>query len=118
MRCFILAILISSLSLVGSAQTLNQKIGKAFKELENDPNLKNGIVSLAVIDPKTGEIVFAKNEKIGLSPASTLKAITAATAYSILVSSFTYDTVLSYTGEIDQTGTLPADNIIICNCKP
>lgn len=112
MRCFILAILISSLSLVGSAQTLNQKIGKAFKELENDPNLKNGIVSLAVIDPKTGEIVFAKNEKIGLAPASTLKAITAATAYSILGSSFTYDTDLSYTGEIDENGTLHGDIIL------
>lgn len=112
MRYFLLALLFSSISLLGSAQTLTQKIEKAFKELENDPNIKNGIVSLTVMDQKTGEIVFAKSEQIGLVPASTLKTITSATAYSILGSNFTYNTDLSYTGKIDENGTLNGDVII------
>jgi D-alanyl-D-alanine carboxypeptidase/D-alanyl-D-alanine-endopeptidase (penicillin-binding protein 4) len=64
------------------------------------------------MDQKTGEIVFAKNEQIGLAPASTLKTITTATAYSILGINFTYETDLSYTGEIDKSGTLNGDIIL------
>jgi D-alanyl-D-alanine carboxypeptidase/D-alanyl-D-alanine-endopeptidase (penicillin-binding protein 4) len=107
-----LFLIFSSISFLSFAQTLNQKIEKSFKELESDPNVKNGFVSLTVMDQKTGEIVFAKNEHIGLAPASTLKTITAATAYSVLGSNFTYKTDLSYTGEIDAKGTLHGDIII------
>ncbi len=94
------------------AQTLTNKIEKSFLELENDPNIKNGIVSLTVMDASSGAILFAKGEQTGLATASTLKAITTATAYSVLGSNFTYNTDLSYTGEIDANGILKGDIIL------
>src|SRR5690554_1717142 len=95
-----------------SAQSLVKKIEKAFGELEDDSNIKNGIVSLTVMDANSGELVFAKNEQIGLATASTLKTITTIAAYSVLGRNFTYNTDLSYTGEIDANGTLKGDIIL------
>ncbi len=110
-RTFIL-FLFASLSFSLSAQTLREKIEKSYTELANDPSVRNGIVGLTVMDAESGEVLFAGNEHIGLAPASTLKTITAAAAYSILGSNFTYDTDLSYAGEIDASGTLHGDIIL------
>ena len=57
-------------------------------------------------------MVFAKNEKQGMPPASTLKTVTAATAYYTLGASHTFKTTLSYTGHIDGSGTLKGDLVI------
>lgn len=92
-----------------TAQTLAKKIEKAFIKLEDDPDIRNGIISLTVMDANSGVVLFAKNEHIGLATASTLKTITTATAYSVLGSDFTYSTDLSYTGKIDDNGTLRGD---------
>src|SRR5690606_5154029 len=69
------------------------------------------ISSLTVLNAKTGETVYAKNENVGLSPASTLKAITTATAYSVLGGNFKYETDLLYSGVI-KDGVLQG-NIIL-----
>lgn len=95
-----------------SAQNLSERIGQSFAELQNDPNIKNGIVSLTVMDSRSGEIVYAKNENIGLATASTMKTITTATAYAELGADFTYQTNLVYSGNIDENGVLHGDIII------
>ena len=61
-----------------------KNLQRSFSELENDPAIKNGIVSLSVMDANSGQVIFAKNEEIGLAPASTLKTITTITAYTVL----------------------------------
>lgn len=94
------------------AQTLTEKIARSFGDLERDPALKNAIASLTVIDANTGKLVFAKNEQIGLAPASTLKVITSITAYSVLGANFTYKTDLLYSGEIDSKGILHGDVLL------
>ena len=82
-------------------QTISSKLATAFKQFENDPQLKHAISSLHVIDAKTGKIVFSKNAQIGLVPASTQKVITAATAFELLGKDYRYKTELGYTGNID-----------------
>lgn len=94
------------------AQTLTEKIARSFGELEKDPALKNAIVSLTVMNAKTGKLVFAKNEQIGLAPASTLKVITSITAYSVLGTSFSYHTDLLYGGVVDSKGILHGDLLV------
>lgn len=94
------------------AQNLSERIGQSFSELQNDSNIKNGIVSLTVMDSRSGEIIFAKNENIGLATASTMKAITTATAYAELGADFTYKTDLLYSGSIEKNGVLHGDIII------
>lgn len=103
---------------VAFAQNLSEKIALSFHELEQDLNLKNGMVSLTVMDANSGEVVFAKNEQIGLAPASTLKTITTITAYSVLGEDFRYKTDLSQSGQIDENGILHGDIILIGSGDP
>lgn len=94
------------------AQNLKQKIGNAFEAFEQDPNMKYGIASLTVLNGNTGEVVYAKNEGTGLATASTMKAITTATAYSIMGANYKYETSLRYSGTIDGAGVLNGNVII------
>jgi D-alanyl-D-alanine carboxypeptidase/D-alanyl-D-alanine-endopeptidase (penicillin-binding protein 4) len=73
-------------------QPVNQKLQTAFKEFEKDEQLKHAIVSLYVIDAKTGTIVFDKNSQTGLAPASTQKIITSITAFELLGKEYRYKT--------------------------
>lgn len=73
-----------------SAQSTVQQIQKAFQQFEDDSQLKYAISSLYVIDAKTGRVVFDKNSRVGLAPASTQKIITSVTAFEILGKDFRY----------------------------
>lgn len=77
-------------SIVG--QTVSQRLQKAFQQFEADSQLKHAIISLYVIDAKTGEVVFDKNSQIGLAPASTQKIITSVTAFELLGKDYRYKT--------------------------
>jgi D-alanyl-D-alanine carboxypeptidase/D-alanyl-D-alanine-endopeptidase (penicillin-binding protein 4) len=105
------------LSLQSFGQTVAQKLDKAFQALSNDLQAKYAITSLCVLDANTGKIVFAKNENTGLATASTLKTITAATAYSLLGKDFRYQTTLAYSGKVTN-GVLQGDLIIIGGGDP
>ncbi|GGE09062.1 MULTISPECIES: D-alanyl-D-alanine carboxypeptidase/D-alanyl-D-alanine endopeptidase [Sphingobacterium] len=94
------------------AQEVKSKVKTAFESFIKNPSLQNGMASLTVINSKTGEIVFDSNNQIGMPTASTLKVITSITALDLLGADFTFQTDLSYTGEIDSLGTLNG-NIII-----
>src|SRR5690606_3909117 len=94
------------------AQPFTQKIASAFRAFESHESLANGMASFIVINTNTGQVVFAKNEKLGMAPASTLKTVTSAAAYEVLGADFTFETTLSYTGEVDASGTLKGDIVI------
>lgn len=98
----VLILVAGCLFLVGSttAQTISQRLQKAFQQFEADSQLKHAISSLYVIDAKTGEVVFDKNSQIGLAPASTQKIITSVTAFELLGKDYRYKTELGYRGEI------------------
>ncbi|SDE05781.1 D-alanyl-D-alanine carboxypeptidase/D-alanyl-D-alanine endopeptidase [Pedobacter soli] len=100
------------------AQNRIQNIEKAFNNLLNDEQAKHALVSLCVLDANTGKTLFAHNEQIGLATASTLKTITAATAFSVLGKDFQYQTTLAYSGNITTDGTLKGNLIIIGNGDP
>lgn len=94
------------------AQPLAQKISTAFRAFESHESLVNGMASLIVLNTNTGQVVFAKNEKLGLAPASTLKTVTSTAAYQVLGADYTFETTLSYTGQVDASGTLKGDIVI------
>src|SRR5678816_851891 len=77
-----------------SAQTISQKLQKAYQQFESDSQLRHAISSLYIINAKTGEVVFDKNSQIGLAGASTQKIITAATAFELLGKDYKYQTEL------------------------
>ena len=117
MKIFKSILFFLALSLTSFAQFPVEKIEQAYQNLANDPQAKYAITSLCVLDAQSGKVVFAKNENIGLATASTLKTITAATAFSILGKDFKYQTTLAYSGKITD-GTLEGDLIIIGSGDP
>lgn len=94
-----------------SAQTINTKLTSAFRHFEQDAQMKSGIASLYVVDAHSGQVVFHKNENVGLAPASTQKIITSAAAYELLGASFQYKTEFGYTGRL-ANGTLDGDIVV------
>jgi serine-type D-Ala-D-Ala carboxypeptidase/endopeptidase (penicillin-binding protein 4) len=99
------------------AQTVSQKLQKAFQQFQNDAQLKHAISSLYVIDAKTGKVVFDKNSQIGLAPASTQKIVTSVTAFELLGKDYKYKTELRYTGKIVKD-TLKGDLFLHCSGDP
>jgi serine-type D-Ala-D-Ala carboxypeptidase/endopeptidase (penicillin-binding protein 4) len=87
-----------------SAQTVTQKLQKAFQLFETDSQLKHAINSLYVIDAKTGQVVFDKNAQVGLAPASTQKIITSVTAFELLGKDYRYKTEFGYKGANNEYG--------------
>lgn len=119
MKFLRLLVLLLSLSITNIfAQSRIQNIEKAFNNLLNDEQAKHALVSLCVLDANTGKTLFAHNEQIGLATASTLKTITAATAFSVLGKDFQYQTTLAYSGNIAPDGTLKGNLIIIGSGDP
>lgn len=100
------------------AQTLRQKIENAYAKFESDPQMMYAMSSLTVLHAETGEVIFSKNGNVGLASASTLKTVTAATAYYTLGKDFTWNTGLGYTGEVSADGTLNGDLIITGSGDP
>lgn len=82
------------------AQTVNERLTQAFKNFEEDAQLRNAMSSLYVIEAKSTKVVFDKNSHVGLAPASTQKIITSAAAYELLGKDFTYKTEFSYANPI------------------
>lgn len=107
-----LALLLTLSSICSFAQSPAQRLAQSFNTLLEDPQAKYAICSICVLDANTGKEIFAKNENIGVATASTLKTITAATAFSLLGKDFHYQTTLAYSGSIAADGTLKGDVII------
>ena len=68
----------------------------AIKQLEADSQFKHAIISLYVVDSKTGKHVFDKNSQVGLAPASCQKVVTSAAAFELLGKDYRYKTDFTY----------------------
>jgi D-alanyl-D-alanine carboxypeptidase/D-alanyl-D-alanine-endopeptidase (penicillin-binding protein 4) len=100
-----------------AAQTITQKLQKAFTVFEKDTQLTHAISSLYVIDAQTGSVVFDKNSKIGLAPASTQKIITSVTAFELLGKDYRYKTELGLTTRLEN-GLTGQNLVLIGNGDP
>ncbi|MFW0717249.1 D-alanyl-D-alanine carboxypeptidase/D-alanyl-D-alanine-endopeptidase [Pedobacter sp. N23S346] len=118
MKKYLLIISYLLFSISCFAQNKIQNLEKAFNNLLADEQAKHAIVSLCVLDANSGKVLFAKNDQIGLATASTLKTITAASAFSILGKDFQFQTTLAYSGNITADGTLKGNLIIIGSGDP
>lgn len=98
----------SLLSLFCYGQDVAQQLNTAVKKLEADSQFKHAIISMYVVESKTGKVVFDKNAQIGLAPASCQKVITSVSAFEMLGKEYRYKTELWYRGEIKE-GQLDGD---------
>lgn len=93
---------------VSFGQRVETRLTNAMQTMEKDEQFKHAIISLYIVDSKTGKVVFDKNSQIGLAPASCLKVVTSASAFEILGKNYTYKTAMGYNGTIKDS-TLNGD---------
>ncbi len=93
------------------AQSLQDRIITATKQFTSDPQMSHALTSLTIIEAQSGQELFNLNAKVGLAPASNLKILTAATAFYLLGTDFSYETKIFYSGTIKK-GILNGDLII------
>ncbi len=98
-----------------SQEKVNQDLiefNKVIQEFVNDSELSNSSISFYAVDINSGEIIGQYNPNLLLAPASTMKLFTTSAALEILGQDYIFKTTFSYTGNIDNEGTLHG-NIII-----
>ena len=83
--------LVSSISF---GQNVGARLAAAIKGLEGDAQFKHAILSMYVVDSKTGRVVYDKNSQLGLAPASCQKVVTSVSAFAILGKDFHYTTYI------------------------
>lgn len=85
-----------------SAQTLTQRLAKAWSVFERDEQLKHAIAGFEVVDAETGKPLFSRNAALGLAPASTQKIVTAVFALEKLGPAFRFSTDLRGRGALTE----------------
>lgn len=112
-RCIFFLFLISK----AEAQTIQQQVNAAFSQLSMDTQFTHAAISMYVVNSKTGEVVFSKNEQLGLAPASCQKIVTGISAFELLGKNYSYKTFLGYDGII-KDGKLTGNLIITGSGDP
>ena len=98
---------------VTESEILNE-VAKLLK----DPEMTGTSLSLYVENLDSAETVVAYMPDISLATASTMKALTTATALQVLGSEFKFETKIAYSGTVDEQGTLHGDLYIIGGGDP
>ncbi|MDH4472157.1 MAG: D-alanyl-D-alanine carboxypeptidase/D-alanyl-D-alanine-endopeptidase [Fluviicola sp.] len=96
-------ILTGILLVVGSGWSQNS-VQSAVDVFANDPVFANASVGFLAIDVATGEVIASKNPATCLSPASTVKLFSTATAFQVLGSDYAPKTRIYIDGTIDANG--------------
>jgi D-alanyl-D-alanine carboxypeptidase/D-alanyl-D-alanine-endopeptidase (penicillin-binding protein 4) len=93
LACFVTGTLVFSTSSASAADSI--AITSAFTQLTSIPTMANP--SVIVLDEKTGDVLYESNAYSPRKPASVLKIISAAAAYTYLAPSDSFSTTV-YTG--------------------
>jgi len=98
--------------------SIANSLEREINRFASDPSLKNASWGLSVIDVETGRTIASRNQHLALSPASTQKLVTTASALLLLGHDYRYQTSLGYSGFIDEAGILQGNLIIIGSGDP
>jgi D-alanyl-D-alanine carboxypeptidase/D-alanyl-D-alanine-endopeptidase (penicillin-binding protein 4) len=79
------------------------QITPALKVFTQKENLSHARISFKAVDLTTGKTVAAYHENESLTPASTMKLVTTATAVEVLGADFRYETAVFYDGVIHNS---------------
>ena len=80
-----------------------------LSEIGEDKLFDRATVALQVVDLASGEEVFARNADLRMSPASTVKVLTAATALKSLGPAYRFTTRIAADARPDQDGVVHGD---------
>jgi serine-type D-Ala-D-Ala carboxypeptidase/endopeptidase (penicillin-binding protein 4) len=91
-----------SICSVVAAQNMGVRLSAAIKQLEADAQFKHAILSMYVVDSKTGKVIFDKNAQVGLAPASCQKVVTSVSAFELLGKGYQYKTKVYVKGVVNN----------------
>jgi D-alanyl-D-alanine carboxypeptidase/D-alanyl-D-alanine-endopeptidase (penicillin-binding protein 4) len=78
----------------------------AWANFTRDSQLSHATYSITILDNSTGSEMFLWNKEVGVAPASTLKTVTSAAALHYLGPNYQYETLLQYSGILNDHGVL------------
>ena len=82
------------------SQTVQDRLSSALSSFQKDDQFKHALMSLYVVNSKTGAVIFEKDAQVGMAPASTQKVITSVSAFELLGKDYRYKTLVGYEGVI------------------
>lgn len=82
------------------------------------PRLAHSIVAGEVYDLDTHQVLYARNSRVLMVPASTTKLLTEGSSLALLGSDFRWTTPVYRTGSIDTQGTLHGDLVLVASGDP
>lgn len=78
----------------------------AADKFANNPYFANASISFMAMDCASGEVIAAKNAQLALSPASTTKLFSTATAFQLLGKDYAPETRIYLDGNLGSDGTV------------
>ncbi|MBI1931855.1 MAG: D-alanyl-D-alanine carboxypeptidase/D-alanyl-D-alanine-endopeptidase [Ignavibacteriales bacterium] len=93
---FLFAFLFFSTSIF--AQNFNKQIEDEINEIYKDVFLKSSMLAVSIYDLTDNKILFQKNEKLLLTPASNMKILTTTTALEFLGTDYSFQTSVFHNG--------------------
>ncbi|MEL6672563.1 MAG: D-alanyl-D-alanine carboxypeptidase/D-alanyl-D-alanine-endopeptidase [Bacteroidota bacterium] len=88
------------------------RVEAAVKSLAQDPDMRSANWGLAIRDAQSGRLLFGYESERNLATASTMKAVSTATALGVLGPNFRFETRIEYVGSLSSDGVLEGDLII------
>ncbi len=79
-----------------SQDIITTKLGNAMRSLQLDKQFEHSLLSMYVVDTRTGKVIYAKNEQTGMAPASCQKIVTSVSGFELLGNNFSYKTKFVY----------------------
>ncbi|NDC78642.1 MAG: D-alanyl-D-alanine carboxypeptidase/D-alanyl-D-alanine-endopeptidase [Chitinophagia bacterium] len=84
---------------IGQGAELQARLDAAWGRLSADPLLFSASIGIYIVEAGTGRVVFDRNGRTGLLPASSQKVLTAAAAMDLLGTSYRYETEFLLSGK-------------------
>lgn len=84
------------------SQDIATQLSLSIKKMESDDQFKHAIISLYIVDGKTGKVIFDKNGATGLAPASCQKIITSVSALELLGPDYRFKTYITHEKSIKE----------------
>lgn len=77
-----------------------ERLQKLVDSVQNDPEIRNGVVAVSIRSTQTGEYKLQYNANKSVNSASVLKLVSTASALSVLGTNYCFQTFLEYDGVI------------------
>ncbi|MDE5424171.1 D-alanyl-D-alanine carboxypeptidase/D-alanyl-D-alanine-endopeptidase [Ancylomarina sp. DW003] len=106
--CLFIYLLLTSVSVFAQ----KPKDQKVIDDFVNQDIFKSASIGIEVCDLETGQVLASYQSEKSLTPASTQKLITTASALEILGADFQFKTDVYITGRIDENGNLMGNLIV------